>query len=355
MCRNVLLLLMLLTLPGPPTASARDVLRERSSRVVEPAGLRGVKVENSHGDLRANPSADGKIHVTALKVVRSGSRAESERMASEIRVETTTESSQLVVRVHHPGRRSIRIGFWDLFHDFQVPSAEIFIVLDLPPGLALSASTSSGDLQTDGLQAGQDLSSTSGDMDVHSAGGMVRVTTSSGDVKLTQVGRTIVRTGSGDVDITSVHGPLDVHTSSGDLRIRDAADSLLLGTVSGDMVVEGAAAGLEATTTNGEIRVDRASGKVAIGTSSGSVELTMVPTVSEVSVTTGSGDIDLHLDRRVGALLELRTSNGTLQMDEPVQVLSLTRRRVTGQLRRGTAPVVLRSASGDIHVTTGEP
>ena len=353
MLPRLLMVSTLLAMAVPTVASARDILRERSSRVVEAAGLTGVALELRHGDLRASPSADGKVHITAHKQVRSRSREESRRLSREVGVETTVEGSQLVVKVRHPGRRSIRIGFWDLFRDFEVPSVSIVIQLELPPGLPLIANSSSGDIESQRVTGRQAIRTASGDVDVTGAGA-VQISTASGDIQLEEVARAYVRTVSGDAVIESVRGPLDAHTTSGDLSVRSAADSLLIGTVSGDLEVSGAALGLEARTTTGEIQVDHAAGRIEIETSSGGVDLGVIPPLSEVSVTTGSGDIDLRLDRRIGARLELRTSNGSLQMDEPIQVTNLSRRRATGQLRRGNTPIVLRSASGDIHVMTGE-
>jgi hypothetical protein len=347
------LIVAMLALPAAEARAGRDVLRQQSSKVVETTGLRGVRAENRHGDVFATASTDGRIHVTALKVVRSGSRAESEKMSRDIRVEIVTESGELVVRVRYPAQRSIRIGFWDLFNDFEVPSADVQIDLAVPAGIALAVRSTSGDIKTEGLAAAQKLDATSGDIQVFGATGPVRVSTTSGDVEARDIGRAWVRTVSGDAEFGRLRGPLDAHTTSGDLTIRDAADSLLLGTVTGDMVVTGVARGLKATTTSGEIQVRQARGTVQIGASSGSVEVAMAA-LSGVAITTGSGDIDLTLDRGIGARLELQTSNGSLQMDTPIQVVSLSRRRVEGQLRQGTSPVVLRSASGDIHVRTGE-
>jgi DUF4097 and DUF4098 domain-containing protein YvlB len=84
------------------------------------------------------------------------------------------------------------------------------------------------------------------------------------------------------------------------------------------------------------------------------VDLSVVRPLDRIGITTSSGDIRVHLGPEVGGELELRTSNGQLDLDAPIQVGTLTRRVVTGRIRQGRAPIVLRSASGDIHVYTGE-
>jgi len=348
-----LLALLWLSLPAPALA-ARDVLREQSSRAVEPAGIRAVRVENPRGDVRAAESGDGRIHVTALKVIHSNSRSSSERMAADLHVDVATEAGQLMVRVRYPVRRSIRIGFFDLFHDIEWPSEEVDLVLQLPAGLPLAVRTSSGDVETAGLPGPQQIESSSGDVRVESAGSDVDIATASGDVDASEVGRTRVRTTSGAIEVAAVRGPLDAHTTSGDVTVRDAGDSLTLGTVSGDVEVLRASRGLAATTTNGDIKARRVAGHVDLGTSSGGVVVDVTAPLAGARVSTGSGEIEFRFDRGMAARLDLQTSNGQLQMEAPIQVLSLTRRHVTGQLRQGGAPVSLRSASGDIHVMTGE-
>ena len=352
MFRSSLVILALL-LPAPALAG-RDVLREQSARTVEAAGLKGLRVENSRGDVQVSASPDGRVHVTALKIVHSNSRAESRRMADELHVDVSDQAGQLVVHVGYPVHRSIRIGFWDLFHDMEWPSSEVKIVVQVPPGLGLAVRTSSGDVDGEGLRGPLRVESTSGDVRIAAAGGDVDVTTASGDVTASDVGRIRVRTSSGDADLGAVHGPLDAHTTSGDLTVRDAADSLTLGTVSGDIEVDRAALGLTASTTSGEIRARGVRGRVDVGASSGDVRLGLIAPLTAAAVSTGSGDIAITFERGMSARLELQTSNGQLQMESPIQVLSLTRRRVTGQLRQGGVVVSLRSASGDIHVMTGE-
>ncbi len=355
MIRSTLLVLALALAfhPGPAFAG-RDVLREQSARTVDTAGLRGVRVENPRGDVRAAESSDGRIHVTALKLVRSGSRRESERMAGDLHVDVATESGQLVVRARYPARRSIRIGVFDLFHDLEWPTEQIDLAIQIPAGLPLTVRTSSGDVETAGLTGMQQIESASGRVHVEQAGSDVEIATSSGDVDASDLARARVRTSSGAVEIASIRGPLNAHTTSGDLTVRDASDSLLLGTVSGDVEVLRAPRGFSATTTNGDVKAHRVGGRIDLGTSSGAVDLGLVAPLAGARVSTGSGDIELRFDRGMAARLDLQTSNGQLEMESPIQVQSLTRRHVTGQLRQGGAAVSLRSASGDIHVMTGE-
>ena len=54
--KRFLPLIALIALIAPPAQAGRDVLRERSVREIEPAGQRGVRAENGHGDILVTPS-----------------------------------------------------------------------------------------------------------------------------------------------------------------------------------------------------------------------------------------------------------------------------------------------------------
>jgi DUF4097 and DUF4098 domain-containing protein YvlB len=51
--------------------------------------------------------------------------------------------------------------------------------------------------------------------------------------------------------------------------------------------------------------------------------------------------------------LELRTTNGTIDLDAPLQVRNVSRRVVTGVIGTGKAQIRMKSSSGDIHLSNG--
>ena len=204
---------------------------------------------------------------------------------------------ELVVRVRYPSQRSIRIGFWDLFNDFQFPSSEVLINVELPPGIALAVRSTSGDTRTEGLSNEQQIDATSGDVRVFEAAGPVRIGTTSGDIEARGVGRLRLRTVSGDMELSSLRGALDAHSTSGDMTVREAADSVVLGTVTGDIEVTGAAGSVDAETFSGDIELtlaQGAGGRVDFDSFSGSLRsdagmVTRSARRSHVSGTIGTG------------------------------------------------------------------
>jgi len=345
---------MFLVLWSAPALAGVAPRREQSTQDVPATGLRAVRIVNPRGEVVIQPSADDQVHVTALKLVRANSNSEADRMSRELRVDTRVAEGQFVVEVHYPSSQSIRIGFWDLFSDFEVPSAEVRIGVQLPPGLAVQVRCVSGDIHSHDIAGPQTLESTSGDIDVVAPAGAVAITSTSGDVTGEDLAATTIRTVSGDVEIRGTRGPLDTHSTSGDISIRGARDSLLVGTVSGDVNVSEAPRGLEVSTTTGEIVAKRVAMRATVAASSGGVDLGLTAPLDRAQVTTSSGDIHVALGPGVGGQVEMRTSNGSLETQAAIQVGSFTRRVITGRVGQGNAVIQLRSASGDIHLSTGE-
>jgi DUF4097 and DUF4098 domain-containing protein YvlB len=289
-----------------------------------------------------------------VKVVRTSDRRTAQGFARETKVALSTEGGRCRITVSYPQRRPVRVGLWQMLSgDFEFPGVEVRLAISVPPDLPLDLRSTSGDLITEEMAGRQELDTTSGEIVVSDAGGPVRASSTSGAVRLSGRGAARLRTVSGDVTVEAVGGPLDAHTTSGELVVRVARDSLALGTVSGSIRVEVAPRGIVATTTSGDIEARGAAGVVRLSTASGRVEVTLVPPLQRVEISSSSGDIAARLAESLGCEVELRTSNGTLDTSLPLEVRSMTRHRVAGRVRGGTTPVVLRSSSGDIHLSGG--
>jgi hypothetical protein len=339
-----------LTLATPLAQAAdREVLTEQSERVLDAGGLSRLEVANARGLISVRRGAEGRIRLTALKIVTRGDREHARELADATLVRTTVEGGRLDVRVEYPQHRQIRIGFWDLFCGRETPQVEVRLAFEVPRSLAVSLKSSSGDLTTAQLAGDQTLESTSGEIEVGDASAPVKVSTVSGDVSLTDVARGRVSSVSGDIQVERVGGTLKVTTTSGDVNVRGAGDSLTVTSVSGEIQVDGARRGLAARTTSGDVEV-RGSGRFAVETASGDATVSVEAPFGGAQVATVSGDIRLHLGGVLGCALEARTASGTIDLLVPLEVRTVSRQRVAGVVRHGTAPVVLRSSSGDVHV-----
>jgi hypothetical protein len=344
-----------LLLPPASLRAGTSTLREQSQQVVEARGLTGLKIENPRGLVRVRPSRDGRIHVTALKLTTASEDARARAFSRDTRVETSTEAGRFVVRVRYPQRQTIRVNLWRLFKGgFDFPGVEVRLSVEAPDRLPVELETASGDLETSDLAGAQVLRTTSGDIEVRGAGAPITASTTSGNVMVAGLARARVRSVSGDVSLEDARGALDVRTTSGDLEVRGATDSLALSTVSGDIRVDRAPRGIDAGTTSGQLVVEGpAAGVVTLRTVSGGVRVGLDRGLRRAGVNTVSGDIQVGLPEGFGCDLTLTSSSGTLDSAVPLTIRTVSRREMSGVVRGGGPPVVLRSTSGDIAVTGG--
>jgi DUF4097 and DUF4098 domain-containing protein YvlB len=239
--------------------------------------------------------------------------------------------------------------------ELTIPRIEVRLALEVPAGVAVELDGASADFDGEGLSAPLTLHSASGDADLRRCVGDVQISTASGDVTIEGSRAVSVTTVSGDVHVAMTRGPLRIHTSSGDVAIGDLSDSLAVETTSGDIEVGRAPAGATIATSSGGISVRHAAGRLRARSVSGDVKAVLEPPLRGAEIVTSSGEIGLGLEDTVGCALELRTSSGSLDIGVPCRTQTLTRQLVSAVVRQGTTPVMLRSVSGDITVTRGEP
>jgi DUF4097 and DUF4098 domain-containing protein YvlB len=350
---RILAALMIPMLVAVP-ARALETVREQSERELNAAGIAAIAVENPRGRVQVSADQAGRIRVTALKIVRAHDVETAQKFARETKVSLSTQGGKCRIMVQYPQHQEVRVGLWQMMSgDFDFPGVEVRLTLTVPRALPVTLRSTSGDLFTEDIEGRQELDTTSGEIGVSAAGGVVRAGTTSGDIRVSARGAARLRSVSGSLTAEAIGGPLDAHTTSGQLVVLGAQDSLDLGTVSGDIRVERAPHGIVATTTSGSIETRAAAGVVMLSTSSGDVDVRLVPPLASAEVSSSSGDIAARLADGMGCEVELKTSNGTVDTSVPLEVRTVTRHRVSGRVRGGSTPVVLRSASGDIVLTGG--
>jgi DUF4097 and DUF4098 domain-containing protein YvlB len=126
--------------------------------------------------------------------------------------------------------------------DVALKSASARVELDGPLG-AVDVKTASGDITADDVEE-MHAKTASGDVEVGSVAGDLRLQTASGDLRSVRVdGRVSVKTASGDVEVGAAGNRVDVRCASGDVRLGDVAGDLSVVAVSGDIQVRSLAAG----------------------------------------------------------------------------------------------------------------
>jgi lia operon protein LiaG len=182
-----------------------------------------------------------------------------------------------------------------------------------------------GDLRVDVAAADVTVARTKGDLVVD---------TGSGEIELTEhEGQVLLDTGSGAVHATRVRGPkLHIDTGSGEVTV-DGAEvrELLIDTGSGSV---------DATAVR--------AGDILIDTGSGSVTLGVLEDVQSLAIDTGSGSVTLSLPAAVGAMIDVQTGSGDIDLGFPVEATRMSRSHLQGKIGDGQGRIVVDTGSGSI-------
>ncbi|KFE63924.1 DUF4097 family beta strand repeat-containing protein [Hyalangium minutum] len=273
--------LFLLALAG--VGCAHFEARNQFEQSFEQSGegpLSRVEVDTSSGDVRIQGVPGARFQVTGRISVYASSPEKARELAEQIAREPPVEVSGQVLSL---GRKKLP-------GDGMFQGVSIDYVVVVPPEVAASIDTSSGDVEVRGLQ------------------GPVKVDSSSGDVRLTQVGAAQVNSSSGEVVLEEVAGDIEVDSSSGDVQVRGSPSARArwdIDASSGDItlaVAPDASFHFEAHTSSGEVKTEvpiRVRGTVDSDSLEGKVGEGV--TEAEVKVHASSGDIRLRHHGASGA------------------------------------------------------
>lgn len=353
---TVIALALTIQLPVAARATTSTRYAERSDQVVSAAGVKGLDIENPRGLVQVRPSSDGKIHVTAIKLVRMQRHADARKYADLTSVETRSEQGRWVVRVKYPKRIEAKVNLWELFttrgnHDLGFPLIEVQIVIEAPPALTANIRTVSGDVDVQGLAGALSLHSTSGDVTVRDAAA-VEASTVSGALELQHVQRVQASSTSGDISAEDT-GALSLSTTSGTIEVAAPRDTVRLTSVSGDIQTTGPLRGIAASTSSGEISVESSSGAVRLSSLSGDIQAGLTAPLGPCTIKTTSGAVTVEVSPGLNAKLDFRTTSGEMECSVPVRLQSQSRNNLSAILGKGGALVVLQTVSGDINLTSG--
>jgi hypothetical protein len=210
------------------------------------------------------------------------------------------------------------------------------LVIEVPTGITASVYVAAGRIDAQGVSSN------------------LRLDIVSGEVAATDItGSLVIDTGSGSVTASRVRGDLSVDTGSGSVRVSEiVGDVVELDTGSGRV----SAAGLEAAsvgvdTGSGAVELLRVSApSVVVDTGSGSVEIDLLNDVDLLEVDTGSGSVTVRAPPNLGAAVEIDTGSGGIDLDFPLEVRSVRRDRVSGNLGDGDGSITIDTGSGSIRI-----
>ncbi|WP_263372211.1 DUF4097 family beta strand repeat-containing protein [Granulicella cerasi] len=281
------LLLAALSLGLTATAAHAD---DTFRRTLSASAQPDVYVSTGSGNIRITPTDDASVEVVGHVHAGWGAHGDvRQRIAQIVANPPITQSGNAV----HIGESEDRERYNNISIDYE---------LRVPRNSALNLRSGSGDIESNG-GVGRFIaaSSGSGNIRAHQIHGAAQLEAGSGDIELeeTAPGNVKARSGSGNIRIHGYSGSLDLRAGSGEIE----ADGHL----------EGAS-----------------------------------------SASSGSGNIRLHVGGNAQFRLEAATGSGSIRAHMPGVDQNGddgNRHHLTATVNSGSAPLSLRTGSGDIEVT----
>jgi DUF4097 and DUF4098 domain-containing protein YvlB len=181
-----------------------------------------------------------------------------------------------------------------------------------------------------------------------------------------------IKTDSGDVDAVNVGGFINVITVSGEIDIVTARNGIKCKTTIGNIDLRDITGNTEIETVSGKVIIDNIKGSVSANTVSGDIKLEALSDAEEVMLETTSGKIYADSELRQGAVYEIDSISGDIEMLMPSGskfelnaksdrgnvetdfLLMVTgiinRKRLQGVVGKGGAHINISTFSGDIEI-----
>jgi len=220
-----------------------------------------IRVENTNGSIVIEGWDRDEIHIEAVKKARAGSRKEATRLMEDILIDVSREPGELIITTELPRRGGN--SFWDwIFGGGR--SASVKYKIFVPTQSNLKIETTNGKIIVSGIS-----------------------------------GRLRLRTTNGKIMVEEISGQADAHT------------------------------------TNGSIIVD----------------FDDLDEDSNMGFYTTNGSIKLYLPPEARCNLRAKTTNGSINSDFPLEIKGkFTSKRLTGSINGGGALLELRTTNGSINI-----
>ncbi len=196
----------------------------------------------------------------------------------------------------------------------------------------ISAATSSGNIEFDMAEGNRSFSSSSGNIKIKGGNGNTEISSTSGNITIiNNTGELSAAASSGNITIEAAIGAKEVETTSGEIKLSECSGYLKASSSSGEIVISDLGSGGIFETTSGNIKVSFTEELVknredieAIA-SSGEVELRLPSGLSfDFEAKTSSGDIDTFFDDSLSYKQDGDHASGTVGADPAFQMKIVT-------------------------------
>jgi DUF4097 and DUF4098 domain-containing protein YvlB len=292
---------------GPVLAEQK--FEEKFEKTVPLSKAGRLSLNNVSGQIEILTWKDAQVKIEALKTSKASSLDKAKENAAKVTIEVTSEADLVRVETKYPKESG---GFWggdsiNVGIDYKVWIPE---------------------------QAGIELRSVSGDIQVATIGGAAKI-----------------KCVSGNVDLGGAAGA-DIDLVSGDLVMANIGGDLFVKAVSGNIEASAVKGSVEVKAVSGDIRLQDISGAQTVSAESVSGNITYSGAIKEggrYEIKTHSGDLRMIIPAASSFDLEANTYSGDIDSDFPITVSGkMSPREIQGTVGKGGATIILKSFSGNV-------
>jgi hypothetical protein len=164
-----------------------------------------------------------------------------------------------------------------------------------------------------------------------------------------------VDTGDGSVESDAITGNVDIHTGDGHIRLDGGKGDIRLRTGDGSIEGRDLDGKLDATSGDGHITLDGRFDTLNIKTGDGSITARANPgskVASSWNVHTGDGSVTMSLPGDLQANIDASTNDGRISLGIPVMVEgNLGTSKIQGKMNGGGQPLTIHTGDGSIHLS----
>lgn len=218
-----------------------DVKESYDSGPLELKDVSAIKLDNTMGRIEIKDSADGKLHVSALIMVRTNDEAKAKEYtkdAVKITQDTTTtiETKRMYDDSHILG--SITVDY----------------TIQMPKNMALKIINSFGSINVSGLNGLLSITNKNGSTDVSNIKGDVTISNSLGSIHIGKIlGKVIVSNTNGSIIAADIDGDARLTSTLGKITVQGINGNIFAHTTNGEIILSTIAGGIDASTTFGAI------------------------------------------------------------------------------------------------------
>jgi DUF4097 and DUF4098 domain-containing protein YvlB len=315
-----------------------------------PAGANpSLKIANVSGEIKIESHPEDKIVIVASKVVEADNSKEAEKLADRIKIKIEKYTEKVEIKTEYTPLKSG--SFWDKVFGFDGRSScYVNYHVLVPEKIKLHVSSTSGEIKISNISGPAEASSTSGDVWMKGTRGSLNVETTSGNVDISMIEGDVTVSGtSSDLKIFDVRGNVNISSTSGNVSAESVVGSVWIDNASGDLFLKRIGGNINATTVSGSMVIEQIEGGLHLESSSGDMEVTtkILPPY-EYYGETSSGDIHFSLPKDSNAEVKLETTSGELDCRLPLNLSTVSRNLLKGNLGTGGPSLNLITTSGNI-------